>query len=167
MRKRQPSKLLTLNEIHQGHLLEMPDKKYFMIGKEAIPKVQVYGCVIEKRDISPPDKRRFITIQIDDGTDTIGLTVWSYPKNEYGDPITMLEDVEVGDIVDVIGRVRDFNDEFFINPQAVTKKTDGVIWEIYRRTQILKQKMEHSSLQSEEILDFSKSTHEHKSGSVD
>jgi len=156
-RKRLPSTLMAIKSIYQGYIKDMGDQRYFMIGDSSVNKVRIYGVVLSRQDRVSRKGREFTTILLDDGSDTIGLTVWSYPTKEMIDgeekvvynPIDMVENVKNGDILDVIGRVREFNDAFFISPSSVSIQ-DDIEWEIHRRTQLVRKELEMKNLLAEE-----------------
>ena len=66
---------------------------------------------------------------VDDGSGTIRLKVW-------GDDLDLLKEKKVGDLVLVVGRVNEFNDERYIRPEIVrTIETD---WALLRRLELVK-----------------------------
>ena len=157
-KKRQPSHILRIHEIHHGEMQDMGDRSYFLIEGQPIHRVRLFGIVLDRRENISKSNRRFISLRIDDGTDTISVTVWSYPTREDGevvfDPKDMLEDVQPGDVVDILGRVREYDGEFFISPNSVTIQ-DGIEWEIHRRTQLVQTALQEKNLLGEDRPLFS------------
>ncbi len=69
------------------------------------------------------------TIILDDGTDTIRITAWK-------EDIVILDKFEVGDIVDVIGRVRQYQKMIYIIPEII-RKVEDPNWELVRELEII------------------------------
>lgn len=61
-------------------------------------------------------------ISLDDGSDTI--------RGKFFQDLSKMEDLEEGDIVDVAGKVKLYNDEIYIVPELITKKSPN--WELLR-----------------------------------
>ena len=70
----------------------------------------------------------FASVTLDDSTDTIRAKTFKTAK-----PI---DQAEVGDRVDLIGKVREWNDELYIIPESIVKITDPNL-ELLRRAEIL------------------------------
>ncbi|MFX0136239.1 MAG: hypothetical protein ACFFDN_21545 [Candidatus Hodarchaeota archaeon] len=71
-------------------------------------------------------KKDYGYLIIDDGTETIRIKVWGDDIRKY-----KVEDLNIGDNVDIIGRVREYNDEIFIMPEIISKISDPN-WELLR-----------------------------------
>lgn len=56
------------------------------------------------------------SLTLDDETDTIRVKIFKNTK--------IIEDIEVGDIVDVFGKMREYNGEIYVSPEIVRKITD-------------------------------------------
>jgi len=83
-------------------------------------RVVIVGFVINKfyREGDDTGKKRFESITMDDGTDTIGVKVWG---DEDAD---LLEGVKESILALVVGRVREYNDEVYLMPEIVRELTD-------------------------------------------
>ncbi len=83
-------------------------------------RVVVVGFVVNKfyRDGDDSGKRRFESITLDDGTDTIRVKVWG------DEDAAMLEGVKENILALVIGKVRKYEDEAYIVPEIVRELTD-------------------------------------------
>jgi hypothetical protein len=73
------------------------------------------------------DGGKFAAVTIDDGTDTIRAKVFN--------AVSMFESVGVGDIVDVIARVKEYNGEIYVTPEIIRKIDDPNV-ELLRKLEI-------------------------------
>jgi RPA family protein len=83
-------------------------------------RVAVVGFVVNKfyREGDETGKKRFESITVDDGTDTIGVKVWGE------EDASVLEGVKESILVLVIGKVREYNEEVYLIPEIVRELTD-------------------------------------------
>ncbi len=91
---------------------------------DQLSRVRIMGTVVSK---FVSEDENFASITIDDASDTIRAKTFKTTK-----PIN---NVEVGDIVDVVGKIREYNEEIYIIPEIVTKITDPNM-ELLRRLEI-------------------------------
>jgi len=75
-----------------------------------LSRVRVAATVVDK---FLSETGKFATITIDDGTDTIRVKVFN--------AVSMFDSLEVGDIVDLIARVKEYNGEIYLAPEIITK----------------------------------------------
>ncbi len=83
-------------------------------------RVVIVGFVVNKfyREGDESGKKRFESITMDDGTDTIGVKVWGEEDAD------LLEGVKESILALVVGRVREYNDEVYLMPEVVRELTD-------------------------------------------
>jgi len=83
-------------------------------------RVVVVGFVVSKfyREGDDSGKKRFESVTLDDGTDTIRVKVWG------DEDAAMLEGVKENILALVIGKVRKYEDEAYIIPEIVRELTD-------------------------------------------
>lgn len=93
--------------------------------KEEAGRVRVLATVVS-RFIREDGKYAVLTL--DDATDTITLRAFD------GD-VALLEWASEGDIVDVVGRAAEYQDELYINVETVSKITDPN-WELVRKLEL-------------------------------
>ncbi len=86
-------------------------------------RVRILGTVVSKYI---GDNYGFIVV--DDGTETIRVRCFKEDTSK-------LNDVQEGDIVDVIGRIRKYEDEVYIVPEGIVKLADPN-WEFLRKIEI-------------------------------
>jgi len=93
---------------------------------EQVTRVRVMGTVVDK---FVRDDRNYATLRIDDGSETVGLRAWQNGVKE-------LEGFEIGDTVDIIGRVREFNGEVYLIPELIIR-IDDPNWELVRELEVI------------------------------
>jgi len=83
-------------------------------------RVVLVGFVVNKfyREGDESGKKRFESITLDDGTDTIGVKVWGEEDSD------ILEGVKESILALVVGRVREYNDEVYLMPEVVRELKD-------------------------------------------
>ncbi len=83
-------------------------------------RVVLVGFVVNKfyREGDDTGKKRFESITVDDGTDTIGVKVWGE------EDASLLEGVKENILALVVGRVREYNEEVYVMPEIVRELTD-------------------------------------------
>lgn len=101
------------------------DSNYIEIAGNKVSRVNLIGNVIMKYDNS---EKRFSTLTIDDGSGAIKLKMW-------GDDVSFVENTNVGDIILIIGRVREYNSEIYLTPEIVKLISDPS-WELVRRLEL-------------------------------
>ncbi len=92
-----------------------------------VKKARILGSVIRKYE-SEDGKYAFIVL--DDGSSSIRIKA-------FRESVPELKKVKVGDILDVIGRVRFKDSEIYLVPEIITKIRDPN-WEIVRRLELLR-----------------------------
>lgn len=81
---------------------------------ESVARAKVVGTIVEK---FLSEDGRFASITIDDGTDAIRARVFSTDSR-------LIEDVDVGNLVVVVGKMKNYNDENYIAPDFVRRLED-------------------------------------------
>ena len=105
---------------------------------DKVSRARILGTVVAKF-ISEDES--YGTITIDDCTETIRAKTFTTVK-----PI---EEFNVGDVVDVIGRVREYNGEIYIMPEVI-RKVDDPNFELLRKLEIAKTIQEAKTLTCKE-----------------
>ncbi|MCD6546968.1 MAG: hypothetical protein J7K22_00220 [Nanoarchaeota archaeon] len=108
-----------------------------------VHRVRIMGTVVSK---FVADDRKYGFFVIDDGTETIRIRAFE-------DSLDLINKVEIGDIVDVFGRLRKYEDEIYVIPEIVVKINDPN-WEILRKLELIKQdkQLENQEFVEEEIV---------------
>ena len=100
---------------------------YLEVKDNKIAKVNIIATVVEK---FLNEDKSFGSITLDDGSDTIRAKSWK-------EDTTKLENFNIGDIINVVGRPRVYNDERYIVPEFIVKIKDPN-FEIVRKLELLK-----------------------------
>lgn len=91
-------------------------------------RVNIVGTIVQS--FVSNDKNYGFLI-IDDGTETMRIKCWS-------ESVPMMAKAKVGDIVRVIGEVKEYEGEVYISPEILKRLADPN-WEIVQKLEILKQ----------------------------
>ncbi len=127
--QRQTAKKVKVLEITKGQWLkgEGPMDPSFVKtpSGEMVSRARIMASIVGK---FVADDGMFASVTLDDSTDTIRAKTFKTVKP--------LDKVEVGDRVDLIGKVREWNDELYVIPEAVVKVADPNM-ELLRRAEIV------------------------------
>jgi len=94
---------------------------------QRILRVHTIATVIDKF-IS--EDQNYGTLRVDDGSETIRLKAWRQD-------VQTLAGFKVGDLVEVIGRVREYEGEIYLVPEVIARVEDPN-WELVRELEILR-----------------------------
>lgn len=123
--KRQPTRKINIENLTSGKLVEKNGGKFLeTVYGEEISRARIIATVVGKF-IS--EDKNFASVTIDDGTDTIRVKLWQ--------DISLLENIEVGQLVDIIGKVREYNDEIYLVPEIIQKIEDPNL-ELLRKLEV-------------------------------
>lgn len=121
------------------------DPSYVKIKELKVSRVNIIANVINKYQ---NEDSSYISMVIDDGSDNISVKAWK-------DDIKLLKDVEVGDIVLTIAKVREYSGKIYLIPEIV-RKLDKPEWIILRKKELIsefgdkKQETGHQIIKNEE-----------------
>ena len=87
-------------------------------------------------------------IVLDDETDTLRVKAFKNTK--------IFDNIEVGDLVDVIGKIREYDEEIYLSPEIV-RKIENPNFLILRKAELLNQKKEFEEIKKK-VKGFMKST---------
>lgn len=107
---------------------EYDEKGYIKYGEINVRRVRIMGSVVSKF-IS--DDKNYGFLVMDDGTETIRV-------RSFEDSLELIKKTEIGDVIDVIGRIRKYEEEIYIIPEII-KKIDDLNWLILRKLELIKQ----------------------------
>ena len=92
-----------------------------------IPRARVLGTIVDK---FVRDDQGYATLRLDDGSETISLRAWR-------EGVPELARFEMGNLIDVVGRVREFEGEVYLVPELILRVEDPN-WELVRELEILR-----------------------------
>ncbi len=94
---------------------------------QRISRARVMATVID-RYIS--NDQTYAALWLDDGSETIRLKAWR-------EDVKTVADLKIGELVDVIGRVREYEGEIYLVPEMILRVEDPN-WELVRELEILR-----------------------------
>lgn len=133
LRKRQTAYKVKVKDIIGSRYIKTSgmEPNYLEAGSKQISRVNILGAIVEKSDMG-----NYKALTIDDGSGRISARVF--------DDKIFLSDVEVGDVVNLIGRPREFSSEKYVIIESA-KKTDPA-WALVRSLEL--QKNEYNNKKS-------------------
>ncbi len=93
---------------------------------EKISRIRVMATVVSR---FTSEDEKYASLTLDDASETI--TVRAFREDT-----ELLQDVKPGDIVDVVGKIKEYNEEKYIAPESVTRIEDPN-WELVRKLELL------------------------------
>ncbi len=103
------------------------DPNYVLIGENNVSRVNIIATVITNYK---SEDGGYSTVTIDDGSGNIQIKAWK-------EDTKTLEKVDVGDIILLVGRVREYNGEKYLTAEII-KKLDKPEWLSYRKKELSK-----------------------------
>jgi len=94
---------------------------------QRISRARVMATVID-RYLS--NDQTYAALWLDDGSETIRLKAWR-------EDVKSVADLKIGELVDVIGRVREYEGEVYLVPEMISR-VDDPNWELVRELEILR-----------------------------
>ena len=152
-RKRQVAYRLRINEMNNAVVSE--NKAFFEIGDKKITRVNLIAIAIDK--FLSEGEKRFASLTVDDGSSQIRVKT-------FGEDVAKFNDIEIGNVILIIGFIRYFNNEIYILPDII-KKVDEK-WLLVRKYELAKTdsltKEESKKVNREQIqnIAFRKNTQE-------
>ena len=104
------------------------DPNYIELNDQKISRVNIIAAVVDKQLTD-----KLATISVDDGTATI-------VGKSFNEEVKKIEDINVGDVVLLVGRPRKYNEELFISLEII-KKVDPA-WAKVRKLELEKESKE-------------------------
>jgi len=100
---------------------------YTIISEKKISRVNVIASVVS---VYINDDKTYYSVAIDDGTGNISLKTW-------GEDIKLLSALKIGDLILVIGKLRQTNDLMYLTPEIVKVLNDKK-WMLVRKLELEK-----------------------------
>lgn len=105
------------------------EPSYILLNGKQVSRVRVMGTIVNK---FANDEKKSGGIIVDDGTDVITARAW---ENEFH----LIDKSVIGQLVDVIGKVRKYNDDVYLTPEVV--KVVKPDWLVVRQLELRKNKV--------------------------
>lgn len=96
------------------------------VDEKLVYRVNIIGTIVQKYVA-----KNFIFLTIDDSTESIRIKAFNEEK-------ALFENLEVGDDILLVGRLREYNDELYISPEIASKITSPNLW-MLRKLEIIKE----------------------------
>jgi RPA family protein len=131
MQERLVARKIDIKTLYTGQYIiqEGFNPNYIELNGEKISRVRILATVIDK---FLSEDGNYGTITLDDGTDTIRAKAFQ--------DLRIIEPVEKGDIIDLIGKIREYNEERYIQPEIIVKVADPN-FEVLRKLELKKIKI--------------------------
>jgi len=130
MQERLVARKIDIKTLYTGQYIiqEGFNPNYIEIDGERISRVRVLATVIDK---FLSEDGNYGTITLDDSTDTIRAKAFQ--------DLRVIEPIEKGDVVEVVGKIREYNEERYLQPEIIVKVTDPN-FEVLRKLELKKMK---------------------------
>ncbi len=135
--RRKPAKKLRIRDLKQLEVFEFDEQKFFKYRGQSIHKVEIFGTVVQKYVGTSQNNKRYAVITIDDGTATIKVKQWVETE--------IIEKAELGELVDIVGKPREFQGEIYIAPEII-QHNQTIADELLRRAELIEQEVEEYGL---------------------
>ncbi len=121
---------------------ELPDGEVrFYVNNTQISRINCLGVVKSKFVSEGNKEKRYASLDLDDGTAVIRLKAWG--------ELEEIEKVNEGEIIEVMGRPRTYNNENYILVETINNRLT-IEDEIFHRAQIFEKEVEKNGLINEE-----------------
>ena len=126
---------ISIKEILKGTLITREGDR--VVGVETsqgqVNRVNLIATVVDKFEGTREEGdegKRFASLTLDDGTDVIRVKMWGSACNQ-------IEGIDFGDLVLVIGKIRRYREETYVNGEII-RKLDDPNWETVRLLELVR-----------------------------
>lgn len=146
MQQRQIAYKVRINDIIVNNYVEDKGEfqpNYVIIKGKNVSRINLIANVIDKYT---NEEKSYGSLDLDDGTGVIKAKIW-------GEEIKLLDDIEIGSLILVIGKIKEYNEERYIQLEIV-KVLDNMKWIDLRKVELDKYwgKQEPKEEITEEII---------------
>ncbi len=115
---------------------------YVKVGDLQVARARILATIVNKMTFD--NKSGFLVL--DDGTETIRVRAWE-------DNFELIDNAVIGDLIEVIGRIRQYNDEVYMTPEIIKKATPDFFvlrkLELSKKKPVVKEKEEEKENENE------------------
>ena len=124
--KRQIAYKVRINDLLRGEYVKEEgwNPNYVELGNKKISRVNIIGTIVSKESVE-----RFQSLLLDDGTGKIGIRSF--------EPNPVLDNVDIGDVVLVVGRPREYGTERYVLIEIIRKIKNNK-WILHRKAELEK-----------------------------
>ncbi len=151
MKKRMTAIRASIADVIDGEFIKDPDSSY-VISPFGVQIRRAAFVAFVVRTYSKPGE--FASITLDDGTETIQAKAWSTDRRK----VDLLSAVENNKLVLLIGRIKQYNDDVYVDPEIIREVSDPNLMTLHlllRYQTILSQTGVHYSPASEPQMTLS------------
>jgi len=133
-----------LQQVVSGSFVEQSgewDPNYVLVGDKFVARVNVVATVV---DTFIAADKSYATITLDDGSAVMRA-------KSFKDDVYLIENLNLGDSVLVVARVRKYQDEVYLAPEIVVKQ-DSFDWELLRKAELLRDVGKFSVVPSRDLF---------------
>ncbi|UCD03666.1 MAG: hypothetical protein JSW73_03945 [Candidatus Woesearchaeota archaeon] len=125
--KRQVAHKLWISDIVNSNFVKKEgwDPSYVEVGDKNVSRVNVIATVVGK---FVSEDANYATINLDDGTETIRAKA-------FGPDVSKVMEVNVGNIIRFIGKVRKYEEEVYLSPE-IARQVDDPNWVLVRKLEL-------------------------------
>ena len=130
MQQRQTAYKLWISDIINGKFYkgqEEFDPGYIVYNDKNISRTNILATVI---DVFKNDDGSYAVITLDDNSATIKVKT-------FGQDTNIINDIKKGDLVLIVGKIKEYQDEIYILPELI-KKLDNINWDLLRKVELIK-----------------------------
>lgn len=135
-----------ISQVFHFEIDNQQDNPVFLYEHASVAHVRLFGIIISKFDKYDGEDFQSSFLTLDDGTGTISLRIWKSENYSISGIISKLGNIQVGDICEISGRPRIYNDERYILLEDISVPK-SISWEIKQRLLSLKSEREEKELQ--------------------
>ncbi len=140
--KRNIAYKLRIGDILMGKpILDGERFSFLELGDKKIVRVNVIGNIVERFDSE--GEKRFSVLTLDDGSGQIKLRI-------FADDVEKFKNINQGQTVLIIGLLRHFNNEIYINPEIIKEKDSKYL--LIRKLKTEKNKIQKEPVAREQII---------------
>ncbi len=131
--RREPAVKVRISDIKNGRFFpgekESMKPSYLLttFGRK-ISRVNLFATVTDK---FVNEDETYVSLTLDDGTGSI-------KAKAFRDVVRLVKNLEIGDMVIIIGKIREWGDDFYISVE-VARKIEDPNYEIYRKLELIKE----------------------------
>ena len=92
-----------------------------------VSRVNIIATIVQKYE---SEENNYCSLIIDDSSDTIRVKAW-------GEDIKLISKFNVGDIIKIVGKPKEYNNEIYLTPELV-KLIDDPNWILVRKLELIK-----------------------------
>lgn len=130
MQKRQTAHKIWISMLHNGKYIKRMgeyEPNYVEHNGKEIGRVNIIGTITSKYNT---EDKGYVALTVDDGSASIRIKAWK-------EDALAIEKYKAGDLVQVVGKPKEYNEEIYISPELVTPLPDPNL-ELLRKLELLR-----------------------------